>query len=158
MSFGGVPAAQLVTDFYLWECLLNENPQLRGIVELGTWQGGFALYLASQARFRDLSFRTYDVTTPDHEIPGFVQLDIFREAEQVGRYLRRRDPVVVFCDGGNKPRELRTFSKFLSPESRLVVHDWGTEVLPTDVPDNVEMLHEDLYERYGSMSRVFRVV
>ena len=144
MSFGGVPAAQLVQDYFLWECLLNENPQVRGIVELGTWEGGFALYLAAQARCRGLSFRTYDVTAPAHEIPGFVQLDIFREAEQIGEYLRREGPVIVLCDGGNKPRELRTFSRYLTEEARLVVHDWGTEVLPSDVPDNVEMLHQDL--------------
>ena len=158
MSFAGVPAAQVIQDYYLWECLLNENPQLRGIVELGTWEGGFSLYLAAQARCRGLSFRTYDIAAPSHEIPGFFQLDIFREAEQIGSYLRREEPVVVLCDGGNKARELRTFSKFLSSESLLVVHDWGTEVLPSDVPDSLEMLNGDLYERYQSMSRVFRVV
>ena len=158
MSFGGVPAAQLIQDFYLWECLLNENPQLRGIVELGTWEGGFACYLYAQAQARGLSFRTYDVLAPAREIPGFVQLDIFRESEQVGEYLRREDPVVVLCDGGNKPREMKTFSQYLSPQSRLMVHDWGTEVSLRDVPDNLQMLNGDLYSSLNSMSRVFRVV
>ena len=156
MSFGGVPAAQVVQDYYLWEWLLNETP-CRGIVELGTWEGGFSLYLAAQARWRGLSFRTYDVRPPEHEIPGFFQLDIFAQAGEVGAYLEREDPVILLCDGGNKARELRTFSQYLSPASRLVVHDWGTEIQPSEVPPGLEMLHQDLFELYGSMSRVFRV-
>lgn len=157
MSFGGILAAQVVQDYYLWEYLLNDTPQCRGIVELGTWEGGFACYLAAQARSRGISFRTYDVTAPSHAIPGFVQLDIFREAEQIGEYLRGEDPVILLCDGGNKAREVKTFSPYLSPESRIVVHDWGTEVQPEEIPANLTMLYGDLYERYGSMSRVFRV-
>lgn len=158
MSFGGVPAAQCVQDYYLWEYLLNDNPQLRGIVELGTWEGGFSLYLAAQARCRGISFRTYDIVAPGHEIAGFVQLDIFGEAESIGQYIRGCLPVIVLCDGGNKARELRTFSEYLDAESRLVVHDWGTEMDPKDVPGNLEMLYGDTFERYRSMSRVFRVV
>ena len=157
MSFGGIMAAQVVQDYYLWEYLLNDTPQCRGIVELGTWEGGFSLFLAAQARCRGISFRTYDVTAPAHEIPGFIQLDIFREAEQIGEYLSREDPVILLCDGGNKAREVKTFSPYLSPESRIVVHDWGTEVQPEEIPANLTMLYGDLYERYGSMSRVFRV-
>ena len=156
MSFAGVPAAQVVQDYYLWEWLLNDTPACRGIVELGTWEGGFALYLAAQARSRGLSFRTYDITAPGHEIPGFVQLDIFREAEQIGEYLREQDPVIVLCDGGNKARELKTFSRYVTSESLLVVHDWGTEIQPEEVPDGLTMVHGDLYQRFGSMSRVFR--
>lgn len=156
MSFAGIPAAQVVQDYYLWEWLLNDNPQLRGIVELGTWEGGFSGYLAAQARLRGLSFRTYDIVAPQREIPGFVQLDIFREAEQIGSYLRTQEPVVLLCDGGNKAREMKTFAPYLTPESLLVVHDWGTEIHPQEVPAGLTMLHSDLYERFGSMSRVFR--
>src|SRR3990172_3485749 len=84
-SFCGISCAQFWADFILWEALLNTHTQLRAIVELGTWQGGFSLYLAAQARGRGLEFRTYDATPPDRPIPGFVRLDIFAEAEQLGR-------------------------------------------------------------------------
>lgn len=157
MSFAGIAASQVIQDYYLWEYVLNDNPQLRGIVELGTWEGGFSCYLAAQAGFRGLSFRTYDVIAPGREIPGFFQLDIFREAEAIGEYLRRESPVILLCDGGNKAREMKVFSPFLTPESRMIVHDWGTEVDQANVPANVEMLYEDLFVRYQSLSRVFRV-
>lgn len=158
MSFGGVPAAQCAQDYYLWEYLLNDNPQTRGIVELGTWEGGFSLYLAEQARLRGLSFRTYDIIAPGREIPGFVQLDIFGQAGAIGEHLRGVSPVICLCDGGNKARELRTFSGYLDGDSLMVVHDWGTEMDPDDVPSNLEMVYGDLFERFQSMSRVFRVV
>jgi cephalosporin hydroxylase len=156
VSFAGVPVCQYWAEFVLWEALLNER-EYDTVVELGTFSGGFSLYLASQAEHRGIGFRTYDVRKPEREIPGFVQIDIYACQEEVGSHMRRHDPVIVFCDGGNKPRELKTFSRYVTGDSTLVVHDWGTEMLSTDVPDNVEMIHEGLCLELGSASRVFRV-
>ena len=158
MSFAGVKAAQILADYWLWEALLNGEQEAKGIVELGTAEGGFSLYLAAQAEARDIFFRTYDVVAPARRIPGFVQCDIFTLADEIGVHLQRRDPVVLFCDGGNKARELKTFSKYLSPESLIVVHDWGTEITEGDVPENVTEVYGQLCDELGSMSRCFRVV
>ncbi len=156
VSFAGVAVAQFWVEFVLWETLLNEQ-EYTGIIELGTLDGGFSLYLASQAHYRGMSFRTYDIHTPKRDIPGFSKIDIYAHAEEIGQHMRSRDPVIVFCDGGNKPRELRTFSRYVTAESTLVVHDWGTEMLRSDVPDNVEMVHEEWCVELGSASRCFRV-
>lgn len=157
MSFAGVKAAQKLADYWLWEAILNAQEEATGIVELGTGPGGFSLYLAAQAEARKLTFRTYDVIAPERRIPGFVRCDIYAIADEIGIHLQRHDPVVLFCDGGNKPRELRTFSRYLSPRSLIVVHDWGTEMLRTDVPDNVVEIYGDLCDELGSMSRCFKV-
>ena len=156
VSFCGVPVAQYWAEFCLWESLLNER-RYETIVELGTFEGGFSLYLDAQARFRDMYFRTYDIKPPARDIPGFVQSDIYRDAQWIGAYMQEHSPVIVFCDGGNKPRELKTFSRYVTVDSTLVVHDWGTEMLLSDVPDNVEMIHEEWCVEIGSASRVFRV-
>ena len=37
-------AAQYWVEFILWESLLNER-DYNAIIELGTWEGGFSLYL-----------------------------------------------------------------------------------------------------------------
>jgi cephalosporin hydroxylase len=155
VSFAGVHAAQYWVEFILWETLLNER-SYKAIIELGTWEGGFSLYLSSQAEHRDMAFRTYDIHKPARYVPGFVQIDIFAKAEEIGEHLRRMEPVIVLCDGGNKPRELKTFARYVTPASTLVVHDWGTEMLPKDVPPGVEMVHEDWCVDLGSASRVFR--
>lgn len=162
-SFAGVACAQYFVDFYVWEAVLNERtgadtkgfPALRAIVELGTFKGGFSLYLATQANERGLLFRTYDVAKPDRAIPGFVQLDIFAKAEAIGAHLVRSAPVILLCDGGNKPRELRTFSRYLDHRSILAVHDWGSEIDETDVPDDLTMIYGDFCEELGSITRFF---
>lgn len=156
-SFAGVPMAQQWVDLVIWEGILNDNPTASGIVEIGTFKGGFSLYLAAQAQARGMFFRTYDVLPPEVDVPGFVRLDVFAHADAVGEHLRRYDPLVLFCDGGNKARELRTFSRFLSHQSVILVHDWKTEFLPDHVPDNVEFVYEPWLIDLGSPSRAFRV-
>ena len=42
------------------------------------------------------------------------------------------------------------------PESLLVVHDYGTEFQPEDVPACLEMVYREFCEDLGSMSRVFK--
>ena len=157
VSFGGVACAQMYTDFYIWEAVLNDNPQLNGIVEIGTFNGGFSLYLAAQAEAREMGFfRTYDVIKPERDIPGFVKIDVFAEHQAVGEMLKRNDPLALFCDGGNKPRELQTFSRYVTGESVIAVHDWNNEILPEDVPEDLEMVYGDFCEELGSATRFFR--
>lgn len=156
-SFAGVAMAQAWVDLIVWEGLLNDNPGATGIVEIGTFKGGFSLYLAAQAEARGIFFRTYDVFPPEVRVPGFVQLDVFAHADEVKRHLERHDPLILFCDGGNKGRELRTFSQSLTSNSLIVVHDWETEFLRKDVPENVEFVYEAWLENLGSPSRAFKV-
>lgn len=157
VSFGGVGCAQFWCDFLLWEALLNSNPQLRGIVELGTWEGGFSRYLYAQAEARGLTFATFDVIQPEFPPPEFARLDIYRYPEAIAQVAEEMGPVALFCDGGNKPRELKMFPPLMPDGSIFVVHDWGTETPPTDVPDFLEELYGDYCDEIGSISRVFRM-
>lgn len=149
--------AQYFVDLYLWEALLNGNPHLRGVVELGTWQGGMSRYLWSQAQLRDMDFITFDSIIPDSPPPAFVQLDIYRYPEVVAKTAKAMGPIALFCDGGNKPRELALFPPMMPPSSIFVVHDWGSETLPTDVPPCLEEIYGDFCDEIGSASRVFRM-
>jgi hypothetical protein len=160
-SIGGLPCAQYWVDLVTWEGVLNArqqvDPPLRAIVELGTFKGGFSYYLDMQARARGLEFHTYDVTKPEHDIPGFLPLDIYRYADDLGNFLTTLGPTALFCDGGNKPRELRTFPPYLAAGSIFAVHDWGTEMLSKDVPDFLEPIYEPYLDRLGSVTRWFKM-
>lgn len=156
VSFGGIPAAQVWVDFILWEALLNDK-RFEAIYELGTWEGGFAWWLDAQARAREMQFFTFDSIKPQRLVPRFARMDVFIEADYLLATMRQNEPLILFCDNGNKPRELQTFATQLSPESLTVVHDWGTEVQPEDVPDGLEMVYEEFCIELGSMSRVFRL-
>lgn len=153
-SFGGIACAQFFIDFILWENVLNDNPQLRGIVELGSWEGGFSWFLWAQTQVREMSFHTYDIVVPEREPPNFRKLDIYRypDSVEIGD-----EPIALFCDGGNKPRELATFPQMCAPGSVFLVHDWGTETLPSDVPDTLREVYGGWCDTVGSITRVFRM-
>lgn len=155
-SFGGIPMAQYLCDLMVWELALNNHP-VTGIWELGTWKGGFSWFLDAQARARGIEFHTFDVQAPDVVPPGFEKSDIFRDAPLIGGRLHGAGPVALFCDGGNKPRELATFPLFCHPDSVILVHDWGTETLPADVPDFLVEQHGEYCDEIGSITRVFTV-
>lgn len=157
-SFGGVTCAQFWIDFILWENLLNDQSQVKAIIEIGTWQGGFSWFLWAQAQVRGLEFQTYDVIQPDREPPGFVRLDVWADPDELRDSLPEWGPIVLFCDGGNKPRELATFPQYCAPGSIFVVHDWGTETLPRDVPEGLVEMYGDWCDTVGSITRVFRAV
>lgn len=156
-SFGGIPMAQQWADLRLWEAILNEN-KVNAIFEIGTWQGGFSWWLYAQSLARAIYFQTYDAIAPEREIPAFYRVDVFAASDMLGELFRSFEPCVVFCDGGNKPRELQTFSGELrDPASLLLAHDWGEEIGPHDVPDMVEMVYGESCERLGSLTRVFKL-
>lgn len=157
VSFGGIPAAQIWLDMVLWEMVLNKHDTLRAVFEIGTWEGGFSWWLWAQCEARRMHFETYDAVEPKRSVPGFVRADVFRDAVMIGRDIRIWEPCAVFCDGGNKPRELAIFAEQIEhPDSILLVHDWGTEMLPEHVPASLEMLYGDFCEQRGSVTRVLR--
>lgn len=103
-----------------------------------------------------MSFVTYDAVPPNKDIPRFVRMDVFANATKVGKSFM--EPMLLFCDGGNKPRELKTFFPYLKdPRSLIAVHDWGTETQPEDVPEELEMLYTQQFEEMDSITRFFRV-
>lgn len=158
MSFGGIPAAQHHSDLFVWEKVLNNYPDLKQIVEIGTWHGGMSWFLWVQTQARGMSFVTCDVVEPLVAIPCFQQINVFSPAgrrelmELIGD-----EPMLLFCDGGNKPRELKDFTGNLPEGSLVAVHDWGTETLVSDVPDWLEETMNVLCDSLGSVTRFFVV-
>ncbi len=157
VSFGGIKAAQIWSDFFLWEGLLNSH-EFNAIIELGTWEGGFSWWLWAQTQARKQSFWTFDAVEPENPPPGFTKLDVFAEVDRIATIFKHSEPLILFCDNGNKPRELQTFAPLLKQEdSLIVVHDWRTEIQPEDVPDTVEEAYGDFCDDIRSMSRVFKL-
>jgi hypothetical protein len=165
-SFGGTLLSQYRIDLDLWETVLNAHPETAAICELGTWKGGFSWWLWAQTQARGMRFATFDMVDYECKVPGYQRLDVFLDKDRVLDWIwdgvtdRENDPgaksVVLFCDSGNKPRELREYTPHLPPGSITLVHDWGTETMPEDVPDWLEMIHGEWCEEIGSITRVFK--
>jgi hypothetical protein len=173
-TFCGVPAVQAWQDFMLWERFLNEAKP-KTIIEIGTFEGGFSLYLYFQAYSRNALFYTVDFMNfakfDDETSPLFVNglksfflhVDVWSDAFQ--GFLQRgisdplSHPVVLFCDGGNKPKEMQTFSPRLSVGDYLAVHDWSHECSDADLEGlPIEKVLQSECESLNSLTRFFKRV
>lgn len=154
-TFVGVPMLQRWADLALWEFVLNRHPELRGIAELGTYFGGMSRWLIAQADNRGMRFVTFDQDVAPPSPRCFQQLDLRdpRSPATVRSFLPV--PGILLCDDGDKPWELATFAPILEPGELLVVHDWGLEVGPADVPAILSPLYADSPEVRASISQVF---
>lgn len=172
ISFLGVEAAQYWSDFLVWERLLNANPRLRAIVELGSGKGGFSLYLLLQCAQRGMEFYTFDWHRPEAldtalgRMLGledrFYPCDLWQEgAGLVANLLDRLEhPLLLFCDNGNRPREFSTFLPRLRPGDLVAVHDWGNEFTEADIGPQEQVLCEPIFvqesEAVGTLTRFFK--
>lgn len=168
----GRETLQYWSDLLLWEYILNDRPDVKALIELGTWEGGMSLYLLAQCIERGLPFLTIDHTPPAglHTSPLAIQLQLAEHfwqqdlleagVDQVRQTIAGSPhPLILLCDNGNKPRELELYVPGLAPGDLIAVHDWGTETNPPDlapVQTLVEPIYEEWQARVGSATMWLR--
>lgn len=166
-TFIGVAIAQSWNDLALWEAFLDEH-SIASLLELGTFHGGMALFLALQGWARGFMVDTID--RPGHE-PLCLSLltelrctyraiDLFSDAGlvAVGELISALPkPLMLLVDNGNKREEWRRFVPLLSPGDYSAVHDWGSEFHDRDRVPPLEPLFESTCGALASITRFFRV-
>lgn len=172
-TFMDCKVTQYRVDLALWERLLNSCPEIKTIIELGTEECGLSLFLALQAHQRGMEFRTFDhkesvnLDTPLARLLGlrdkFILGNLFGEAGKILIRLLHElpHPILLFCDDGDKPREVREFVPHLQIDDYVGVHDWGSEICEADVTifgDSLKPLWWEQWEEAGSITRFLRVV
>jgi hypothetical protein len=111
---------------YFVETNANNSPQ---IIEIGVRNGGFSLYLRNlfpEAQIdsweiqpweeRDQLLKENNITI--HLEDCFQSTTLIDMLEVVGR------PLVLLCDGGNKPKEFNTFAPCIQVGSLIMAHDY----------------------------------
>ena len=127
-------AAQAHEDLRAWEEIIHDV-EPRAVLELGTATGAFSKWLDERVGW----FRTVDVDAPAAVIPGFVQLDVWSNPDTVHELIAEAPrPFVLYCDDGDKAREVATFAPSLRAGDLLAVHDFGTEIFPKHIPATFE--------------------
>jgi hypothetical protein len=51
--------------------------------------------------------------------------------------LKRPEKKLLYCDNGNKIKEINMYAQYLNPNDLLGVHDWGTEVFIEGIQETV---------------------
>ena len=159
-TFCGVVMQQSWTDLWLWEQLLNANPRIQSIFEIGTKHGGLSLYLRAQVTLREMFFWTCDIQPCPQKVleSYFLEGNVLRNNGEDFREVLAGAPrpLILFCDGGDKRMEVRMFVLFLHSGDIVGVHDWNSEIGATDmlcVEQHLEPLMLAECEAMGSMIR-----
>jgi hypothetical protein len=114
-------------------------------VELGTAKGGFAALLA--VTLKAWGGRAYTVEkTPEAGVTAALSSEFDNVVSIHGDALTREDALLacydvlarilkepgsfLYCDNGNKPREIELYAPLLGPRALLGTHDYWTEVDP----------------------------
>lgn len=146
-------AAQCQEDLDCWEdFLVNFKPA--SLLELGTGTGVMSEFLRPYVSH----FITVDSVRPapgfTRRMSEFFQADIFGEGREFVEktIVHMPRPLVLYCDNGDKPREVREFSPFLRAGDYLAVHDFMIEIMDTDIPARFEWFYRD------GLTAIFRLI
>jgi len=126
-------------DYMMLDFAFSGTPELKHIVELGTFQGVTSLYLGLMARIRQGTFTTFDIS--DHRpdkiknawLPNMkhIVLDLLTvpPKPEVLEAVNQ-DNTLFFMDNGDKTTECNRFLEYINKGKNNVMctHDWDIEV------------------------------
>jgi hypothetical protein len=172
--FLGVQTIQYAIDFYIWEMLFHDYPDIERVVELGTAWGGLSMLLGLHALQLGADFVSYDNgdcfehwstdgpyawDTPVGELfsNSFRIGDVFGEyLDEIKETVALPGRTLLVCDGGNKRLEYKTFAPLLKPGDIVTVHDWAAEIFEEDIDyDLTPQIMTDMCGVLGSLTRFF---
>lgn len=122
----------------VWDYAFSLHPPAR-VIELGSYNGGFAMTLAFALLARGGSVYSFDtMEAPKEEwrpiakvLPvHFLRYDIWELADLIGRQIADGGTTILLCDGGDKRREFNHFAKFLKAGDVIAAHDFQTPHWP----------------------------
>ena len=103
------------------------------IIEIGTYNGGLTLYVKDNSK-PETKVVSYDIDgSINHakkHIPNigidFRVEDSFAEDtfKDIVEMIQSEGKCLVLCDGGDKPKEFNTFSKYLKSGDHIMCHDY----------------------------------
>ena len=122
-----------------------QTAHIRTVLEIGTEHGGLAALLRSYSQYTGMVYRGIDITLASlhHEVrarDGAVidRRDAWAPATvaELGRWLSEQPaPALIFCDGGDKPKELMLYAPLLRHGDVLLGHDLHNEYVEDAIAD-----------------------
>lgn len=144
-TFLGIRQRHTYWMYKVIDNILNENKQIRGIIEIGTGAGALSIFLGLECYERGLKpLITYDILPLAREpklfkLLGikFIVRDCFHKdsIQEIIKYAS--EPIFFVCDGGNKLKEFGYFTGLLKQDSIIAAHDWGIELELKNILDTL---------------------
>lgn len=145
-TFIGIKQRHTYWMYKVIDEVLNENRQIKGIIETGTGAGALSVFLGLECYERGLKpLLTYDMkefVTGDRKYNPFKEYKEPRLFKLLGIKFIARDcfhedsireiteyadgPILFMCDGGNKLKEFEYFTRLIKKDSIIASHDWNS--------------------------------
>ncbi len=105
------------------------------IIEIGTAWGGLSIFLALGCFMWEMDFYTFDIQNRHQVKVGhllhrlgsrYKRLNVFKDKgiAEIRSLIELEGRVLLLCDGGNKKKEIQTFSPFLKINDVIMGHDY----------------------------------
>jgi len=147
---------------FIQKIVRNFNPDI--IVELGTGHGGMTA-IFNNATPRSV-LHSFDINQQIEKPMRLYNKNVFFYSEDLLKepnivvidILKQKGKKFLYCDNGNKIKEVKYYSPYLNIGDMLGVHDWGEdrEITYNDIKEELigfKPLEHKLFEMKGFSSR-----
>lgn len=109
---------------------LAKDFQPRQIIEIGSRRGGFTKILEDHSISDSAKIYSYDIEHLSKPLDysekvTLITGDCFQVEKDIAEIIKRTGVTLVFCDGGDKNREINVFSKYLKTGDLIFGHDYA---------------------------------
>jgi len=132
-TFLGILQSHAYWMYGIIDKVLNENKQIKGIIEIGTGKGALSIFLGLECYERGLKpLLTYDILSPKKGEMlfkllniKFINRDYFHKdsIKEIMEYINDI-PILFMSDGGNRIKAFNYFVGLLKKGSVIASHDW----------------------------------
>lgn len=131
------------------------------VIEIGVEHGGLASILLARKSFTPTNprrFQYFGIEWDREKIYSTLNSVLSSEDEiiRIGNAFsdgsviwvqniiqRDTNRVLIVCDGGDKPREMKTYAPLLREGDIIMAHDYGQEITWRDIPSDVAVLSKE---------------
>jgi hypothetical protein len=106
----------------------TDDHPIKSVIEIGTLYGGFTQLLRDHDVSKCAQLFSFNVKKQcalTIKNATLIIGDVFGSVHnQIIDLIKSQDRVALFCDGGDKEREINEFSAFLKPKDLILCHDY----------------------------------
>lgn len=131
--YRGLRTEQSINVFNALDALYNYMPNKPSqIIEIGSRNGGFTTILdehnlSNTARVYTIDIDGFNPNAKFSDNVTQIKADCFAIETVIGNIISQPGVTLVFCDGGDKIREINTFSKYLKSGDMIFGHDYAKD-------------------------------
>lgn len=114
------------------------NPEL--VIELGTKYAGFTMFLQEFTN-DDVEIHTYDATYWGRveifrdNVYFYLEDILNKQQDGIHKLCKSKKRKLLYCDNGDKVKEVIAYAPSLNSGDLLGMHDWGIEISYVDVKE-----------------------